>query len=95
LGRTSGEKRARQAGQSVRHRPAAPVARRAAAGAPVRLAVVIVAVFLGWMALSWLGGRLGLPPGLALLIDVAALATFGWGLYALVGIWRTRQREGH
>jgi predicted branched-subunit amino acid permease len=71
-------------------RPDAVEAAREAA----RLAVAIVAVFLSWMAASWVGGRLGLPVFFALAIDLAALIALGWTLYVLVGIWRARQREG-
>jgi hypothetical protein len=61
---------------------------------PQVLAVAIIAAFLGWMAATWIGGAIGLPPGLALVLDVVCLGVLGWALVSLIGIWRTRRNEG-
>jgi hypothetical protein len=57
-------------------------------------AAAVIAAFLGWMAVNWIGGALGLPVALALAADVVCLAVLGWALVTLIGIWRTRRDEG-
>jgi hypothetical protein len=57
-------------------------------------AAAVIAAFLGWMAVNWIGGALGLPVALALAADIACLAVLGWALVTLIGIWRTRRDEG-
>jgi len=60
--------------------------------AQTRLAsIVIFVTMLGWMAFSFLGGKLGLPPRFALLADFAAMAAFAWALIVLFRVWRQRQ----
>ena len=47
--------------------------------ASTRLAsIVIVVAMLSWMAISWLGGAIGLPERYAFLADLAALAAFAF-----------------
>jgi hypothetical protein len=60
--------------------------------AQVRLiAVVIAGAMIGWMAVQWLGGRMGWPPKYVLLADLAALAVFVWALVATYRVWRKRR----
>lgn len=56
-----------------------------------RLALVLCATMLSWVALQWLGARLGWDARWAFLFDVAALAAFGWVLVVTVGLWRARK----
>ena len=53
--------------------------------------IVILVTMLGWMGISFLGGRLGLPVRYAFLADFAAIAAFIWALYVLFNVWRARQ----
>ncbi len=53
--------------------------------------IVILVAFVGWMAASWIGGKIGLPVRYAFLFDFAALAAFFWALVVLVGVWRKRR----
>ena len=53
--------------------------------------IVILVTMLGWMGISFLGGRLGLPVRYAFLVDFAAIAAFIWALYVLFNVWRARQ----
>lgn len=57
------------------------------------VAVVIAATMLIWMAVSWLGGQLGLPTRFAFLFDLAALAAFFWALVVTYQIWRDRRES--
>ena len=88
----------RRAGMSKRaHRRGSPDDRRdggrgSAAGQAARrqirlAAAVILATGLIWVAASWAGGRLGLPPRYAFLFDFAALGAFSWSLVVLVRNW--------
>ena len=62
--------------------------------AQTRLAsIVIVVSFLLWMALSFLGGELGLPVRFALLLDMLCLAALGWALVTLFLVWRRRETD--
>ncbi len=62
-------------------------------GAQTRLASIVIAVtMLGWMAVSFLGGKLGLPVRYAFLADLAAMAAFLWALIVLFRVWRQRQQ---
>lgn len=62
--------------------------------ASTRLAsIVIVVAMLSWMAISWLGGAIGLPERYAFLADLAALAAFAFAIITLIRVWRLRQTE--
>jgi hypothetical protein len=54
-------------------------------------AAVLIAAVLAWMALSWAGGALGWPVGLAFVFDVACLAALVWALTVFLGAWRMRR----
>lgn len=56
-------------------------------------AIVIIVAMLGWMGLSWLGGRLGWPARFAMLVDFSAIAAFLWSMFVLFQVWRKRQRD--
>ena len=55
-----------------------------------RIAATLLATFLVWMAAQFLGARMGLSVRAMGLVDLVALAVFGWALWMLVGLWRTR-----
>lgn len=55
------------------------------------MAFVLVGTMVLWMAAQWLGGRMGLEPRFAFLVDFAALAAFIWALVVTYQIWRQRQ----
>lgn len=57
------------------------------------VATVIIVTMVLWMGASVLGGRLGLEARYAFLIDLAALAAFGWALVVLFWTWRARRDE--
>ena len=60
--------------------------------AQTRLAsIVILVAMLGWMLVSFLGGKFGLPVRFAFLADFAAIAAFAWALIVLFKVWRQRQ----
>lgn len=52
--------------------------------------VVLVAMVL-WMAISFIGGKMGLPVRFAFLADLCALAAFAWAGIVMFRIWRERQ----
>ncbi|MEI4470542.1 DUF5337 family protein [Frigidibacter sp. MR17.24] len=52
------------------------------------VAVVIAVTMILWLGLGWLGGRMGLDPSYAFLVDLAAIAAFLW---ALVVTWRIKR----
>ena len=56
--------------------------------------IVIIVAFAGWMLVSWIGGRVGLPTRYAFLFDFAAMAALFWALVVLFGVWRKRQKQG-
>lgn len=56
-------------------------------------AIVILVAMVGWMGVSYLGGKLGLPVRFAFLADLAALAAFAWAGIVLFRVWRS-QSEG-
>lgn len=56
-----------------------------------RVAVVLMATMLLWMGAQVMGGKLGLPPALAFLLDFIALAAFLWSLVVTYQIWRRRR----
>ena len=53
-------------------------------------AIVIIVAMVLWMAVSFLGGRLGLPQEYAFLADLVALAAFAFAIIVLIRVWRTR-----
>ena len=55
------------------------------------VAVVITVAMVLWMGAQWIGGRIGLAPKYAFLIDLAALAAFFWTMIVTYQIWRTRR----
>lgn len=55
-----------------------------------RVAVVIVATMLLWLAAQWAGPALGLPGSMAFLFDFAALAALAW---AVVVTLRMRRKS--
>ncbi len=60
--------------------------------AQTRLAsIVILVAMLGWMLVSFIGGKLGLPTRFAFLADFAAMGAFAWALIVLFKVWRQRQ----
>lgn len=54
---------------------------------------MILVTFLGWMGVSFIGGRMGWDARYAILADLAALAAFFWALVVLYQVWRKRQRD--
>ncbi|MCY4463427.1 MAG: DUF5337 family protein [Albidovulum sp.] len=55
-------------------------------------AIAVIATMILWMALSFGGGKLGLPIRYAFLLDFAALAAFAW---AIAVMWPSlRERFG-
>jgi membrane protease YdiL (CAAX protease family) len=61
--------------------------------AQTRLAsIVILVAMIGWMLVTFLGGKLGLPVRFAFLADFAALGAFAWALIVLFMVWRQRQK---
>jgi len=53
--------------------------------------IVIIVAMLGWMAVTFLGGKFGLPTRFAFLADFAAMAAFAYALIVLFRVWRQRQ----
>ncbi|MEM9349350.1 MAG: DUF5337 family protein [Pseudomonadota bacterium] len=62
--------------------------KRASTGRTV--AIVYVVAMGVWLGGQWLGPRLGLSGEYAILLDLAALAAFFWGLVVAWGLWRKR-----
>ncbi|PWK61068.1 DUF5337 domain-containing protein [Roseicyclus mahoneyensis] len=60
----------------------------------IRLAAfVMAATMVLWMGASFLGGRLGLPPRFAFLIDLAAIAALVWALFVTYWVWKARRAD--
>ncbi|MGI9393404.1 MAG: DUF5337 domain-containing protein [Boseongicola sp.] len=55
------------------------------------VSIVIAGTMVLWVALQWLGGRLGLPERYVFLLDLFALAGFLWALIVTLQIWRRRR----
>jgi hypothetical protein len=58
------------------------------------VAVVFVVTILLWFVVQLVGAQVGLDPRYAILLDLAALAAFIWGLVVTYQIWRKRRSEG-
>ncbi len=57
------------------------------------VALVIAGTMILWVALQWLGGRLGWPERYVFLLDLLALAGFLWALIVTWQIWRKRRED--
>lgn len=55
-----------------------------------RIAIVMAVAGVLWLAMQWLGPRLGLAGEYAFLIDLAAIGAFIWALVLAVSLWRRR-----
>ena len=53
--------------------------------------VVILITMVVWMALQWIGGKIGLEARYVFLLDFFALAAFAWSLMVLMRVWLRRQ----
>ena len=53
--------------------------------------IVIVVAVTGWLAGSWAGGLLGLPVGVAFMMDLACLGALVLAMVVLSRVWRARQ----
>ena len=56
-----------------------------------RIALVLAATIVAWVAINAVGRALALPNALALVVDFAALAAFAWALVMTYRIWRSRR----
>jgi hypothetical protein len=55
------------------------------------VALVLSVTMVSWLALQWIGSRLGWEARWVFLFDLAALAAFLWALIVTVGMWRSRK----
>ncbi|ARO15226.1 hypothetical protein BVG79_01884 [Ketogulonicigenium robustum] len=58
-----------------------------------RLAIAMAAVGVYWILATWIGGAMGLSNRVRALLDLIALAGFGWVLWGVFQLWRARQNE--
>lgn len=58
-----------------------------------KIALVIAATMLLWMAVQWLGGQMGWPVRLVFVFDLAAIAALLWALLESYQIWRLRRKN--
>jgi threonine/homoserine/homoserine lactone efflux protein len=58
-----------------------------------RIALVIAGTGLIWIAATALGGALDWSQRTRALFDLAALAGFGWAIWMIYGLWRSRQTD--
>lgn len=56
-------------------------------------AITMAATMILWMGASFLGGRLGLPPRFAFLVDLAAIAALVWALIVTYWVWKARRAD--
>lgn len=63
----------------------------ASAGQARLAAIVMAGTMVIWLGLQAIGREMGWPPRFALLIDLAAIAGFLWGLVTTYQIWRKRR----
>ncbi len=57
------------------------------------VALIIAATGLFWAGAIWAGDRFGWPTRTRALLDLIALAGFGFALINLVRIWRGRDKD--
>lgn len=53
-----------------------------------QLAIVVIAATMIWMAGAFLGGKLGLSPRYAILLDMLVMAAFLWAIIVGIRLWR-------
>ncbi len=58
-----------------------------------QVALLLAAVGLYWIGITWLGGKLGWTNRSRAFFDLIALAGFGWALWAIFQIWRARRED--
>ena len=58
-----------------------------------RLALIIAAVGLFWIGVTWAGARYGWSANTRLLLDLAALAGFGLAMWQTINLWRARRND--
>ncbi|MBL4811940.1 MAG: DUF5337 domain-containing protein [Rhodobacteraceae bacterium] len=63
------------------------------AGATRRVALVMVGCGLYWIIVMILGDKLALPNRIRALLDLIALAGFGYGLWMTWQLWRLRLQD--
>lgn len=73
----------------ARPRPFDPVVARAGR----RAGLVTALVGVGWIALTWAGQAEGWSPRARALVDLFALAGFGFALYLTWQVWRLRRAD--
>ncbi|NRB03795.1 MAG: DUF5337 domain-containing protein [Rhodobacteraceae bacterium] len=56
-----------------------------------RLALIIAAVAILWMLANFIGTRLEFSNRTRALIDLFALAGFGWAIWQALAMWRQRK----
>lgn len=57
------------------------------------IALVIAGTGLLWIGATALGGALDWSQRTRALFDLAALAGFGWAIWMIIGLWRSRQTD--
>ncbi len=55
--------------------------------------IVMLVAIVGWMGVSWLGGKMEWPVRYAILADLATLAALVWALWVLFQVWRKRRHN--
>ena len=58
-----------------------------------RIALIIAGIGIAWIALTALGGALDWSQRTRAFFDLAVLAGFGWAIWMIYGLWRTRQAD--
>ncbi|MEM9319798.1 MAG: DUF5337 domain-containing protein [Pseudomonadota bacterium] len=58
-----------------------------------RAALIMSIAMIAWLAVQFLGGRLGWPPTLVFAFDIAAILAFLWALWIVFQVYRARQSE--
>ncbi|MBE9635396.1 DUF5337 domain-containing protein [Salipiger mangrovisoli] len=57
------------------------------------IALVIAGTGLAWIAVTVAGEMLGWTQRTRALFDLAALAGFGWAMWMIYGLWRSRRTD--
>ncbi len=57
------------------------------------LALVVAGLGIFWIAITALGGALDWSQRTRALFDLAVLAGFGWALWMIYQLWRSRQKD--